>query len=511
MMVQPRLAAESQPLCGGVALAAVAGTGSTSRGSKRPLGAPGAFDVVEFAHNVCKRFRHAREALRDDIIRGLATSAAAKASPALAAMAERSSGAPSLVPAATLANSGFGSSRRRGSSLPPWSAPVERDVLAALMPPQPRDPLWSAPPMPALDAMAPGALAIGMMQPLRPPRPVAPPPGEEILWDVSPSRRRASVGKLPLWTESHVKALGRSRSCPLSYLEYSHYLQRAMPGAELREAPEERIEDIEGVSGLELLRRLSAAATPPRIARRRPVPPLTDEERALAEQSLSDDGPLDEVLASRFSIDLTREKLQTLRPKIWLNDEVINFYFKLLQERSNKKATRCWCPNSFFWNKLSGGPDRDCSAYSFKEVKRWTFKAKVDLFELDHVVFPMNIGNCHWAMGAIDLKARGFRYFDSMMSPHPNFVPFLRRYVDDEHKAKKGGPMPDIESWDLLPPAKPVPQQQNGYDCGVFTCCFAEYFCAGRPLEFGQEDMRDLRLRLAARLVRADENWRDAM
>lgn len=124
------------------------------------------------------------------------------------------------------------------------------------------------------------------------------------------------------------------------------------------------------------------------------------KERALAEQSLSDDGPLDEVLASRFSIDLTREKLQTLRPKIWLNDEVINFYFKLLQERSNKKATRCWCPNSFFWNKLSGGPDRDCSAYSFKEVKRWTFKAKVDLFELDHVVFPMNIGNCHWAMGA---------------------------------------------------------------------------------------------------------------
>ena len=34
----------------------------------------------------------------------------------------------------------------------------------------------------------------------------------------------------------------------------------------------------------------------------------------------------------------------------------------------------------------------------------------------DYVIFPMNIAESHWAMGAIDLKDKGFRYFDSMFS-----------------------------------------------------------------------------------------------
>ena len=57
-----------------------------------------------------------------------------------------------------------------------------------------------------------------------------------------------------------------------------------------------------------------------------------------------------------------------------------------------------------------------CQEYSYKDVRRWTVKAKIDIFELDYVIFPMNIGETHWAMGAIDLKDKGFRYFDSMFS-----------------------------------------------------------------------------------------------
>ena len=76
-------------------------------------------------------------------------------------------------------------------------------------------------------------------------------------------------------------------------------------------------------------------------------------------------------------------------------------------------------------------------------MRRWTVKAKVDIFEMDpllyqhlhafmynlhafsirrrapskdYVIFPMNIAESHWAMGAIDLKEKGFRYFDSMFS-----------------------------------------------------------------------------------------------
>mmetsp|Transcript_64960 Transcript_64960/g.102945 ORF Transcript_64960/g.102945 Transcript_64960/m.102945 type:complete len:124 (+) Transcript_64960:254-625(+) len=120
----------------------------------------------------------------------------------------------------------------------------------------------------------------------------------------------------------------------------------------------------------------------------------------------------------------------------------------------------------------------------------------------------MNIGASHWALGAIDRKAKGFRYFDSMFSmPHKNFVPFLQQYLKDEHQAKKGKPLEGIEDWDLIMPDPPLPQQNNGYDCGVFTCFFADCFSGGRDCGFEQDDMPNLRLRIAARVVSGKEDW----
>jgi len=294
----------------------------------------------------------------------------------------------------------------------------------------------------------------------------------------------------------------------MGYLEYYSWLQQAVPES-LPESPEmaapEEEDEFLHLSGLQLLRKLNEAARP-KIRRR--VPELKAEELALANDGLWGDGSCSEVLASRFNVDLTRGQLQCLRPGEWLNDEVINFYYKLLQERSTMGVSRglkCWFPNSFFWPKLSGTNGKE---YSYKEVRRWTIKAKVDIFQLECVVFPMNISETHWAMGTIDLRACGFRYFDSMRSrPPPNFVEFLRRYVGDEHSAKKGCPLEGIEQWELLPAEGPVPQQRNGYDCGVFTCCFGEYFSEGKPFSFDQADMPELRLRLAARVMKADEKW----
>jgi len=295
-----------------------------------------------------------------------------------------------------------------------------------------------------------------------------------------------------------------SRPKSLSYLEYHAWLQQVLPESALGPPGGAGTEAAAQVSGLELLRLLSGskASGPPRG-----VSALTPAEVKLADEGLWGGGSPDEVLASRFSVNLTRRQLECLRPGEWLNDEVINFYFKLLQERSSNMqgAPSCWFTNSFFWPKLSGNKNKE---YSYKEVRRWTTKAKVDVFALDYIIFPMNIADTHWAVGAVDLKERGFRYFDSMTSkPHPNFVPFLQRYLNDEHKSKKGAALVGFDEWGLLEPISPVPQQSNGYDCGVFTCFFADYFSAGRGMEFDQEDMPNLRLRLAARVMRADENW----
>jgi sentrin-specific protease 1 len=41
-----------------------------------------------------------------------------------------------------------------------------------------------------------------------------------------------------------------------------------------------------------------------------------------------------------------------------------------------------------------------------------------------------------------------------------------------------------------------VPQQENGYDCGMFTCCFLEALSRGEEtFNFSQKDMPYLRRR----------------
>jgi len=287
---------------------------------------------------------------------------------------------------------------------------------------------------------------------------------------------------------------------------YDHCVLELAKHRQMVEKAEEADDKSEGhqeLSALELLRLISIAACPPQP---RGAPPLSDEERRLAESILEDGNP-SEVMVDRFNVQVTRKQLACLRPGEWLNDEVINFYCKLLQERGKlvKGAPKCWFANSFFWQKLSGANN---SNYSYKEVRRWTVKAKIDVFELDHVIFPINIGESHWALGAIDLKEKGFRYFDSMFCrPHKNFAPFLRQYLQDEHKAKKGAPFEGEQEWELIIPNKPLPQQNNGYDCGVFTCFFADCFSHGKDLNFDQDDMPNLRLRLAARVVNGTEDW----
>lgn len=305
----------------------------------------------------------------------------------------------------------------------------------------------------------------------------------------------------------------------MDYFEYRACLQMAVsesdaasPVGHAATSSDVPDQDKEALSDSKLLGQVRAAARPKPREEQCRVQPLSPEEQSIYDRCVCQDGSPDEVLVSRFNISITRDVLQCLRPHGWLNDEVINFYCKLLQERCAKVLggpNKCWFTNSFFWNKLSGGPEKRNNAYSYPEVRRWTTRAGIDVFGLDCVIFPMNVGEMHWALGVIDFREKGFRYFDSMCArPHRNFAPFLRRYLNDEHTSKKAGPLAGVEAWELLPedPCVP-PRQRNSYDCGVFMCCFADHFCQGKPFHFDQDNMPDLRARLAVRVIQGQEDW----
>ncbi len=83
-----------------------------------------------------------------------------------------------------------------------------------------------------------------------------------------------------------------------------------------------------------------------------------------------------------------------------------------------------------------------------------------------------------------------------------HYIEGLMQYLKDEWSAKKGGDLPDADKWKLVACESDVPQQRNGYDCGVFTCMFADFLSLGRPLSFSQEHITQCRERIALSIMK---------
>lgn len=85
-----------------------------------------------------------------------------------------------------------------------------------------------------------------------------------------------------------------------------------------------------------------------------------------------------EVVARGFNMELTKRDLNCLlKPKEFLNDQVINFYLNLLQKQSPQ---RCWCMNTFFYTKLwSFSKESKKYEYKYENVRKWSEGAQWDL------------------------------------------------------------------------------------------------------------------------------------
>ena len=193
------------------------------------------------------------------------------------------------------------------------------------------------------------------------------------------------------------------------------------------------------------------------------------------------------TVIERFAIPITGRDLKTLSGCNWLNDEVINFYFELIAERS---ANRIHIFNTFFYPKLKDS--------GYTAVRRWSLKA--DIFGKDRVLLPIHLGN-HWCCAEISFAEKTIFYYDSLHGTNPLCLKLLKEYLESEHADKKGGPLPDAADWKLCAPTDRIPPQQNGYDCGVFTCVMAEYRSRGAQFTFSQADMSYFRRRLAYEII----------
>ncbi|EJD55463.1 cysteine proteinase [Auricularia subglabra TFB-10046 SS5] len=231
---------------------------------------------------------------------------------------------------------------------------------------------------------------------------------------------------------------------------------------------------------------------------------------------------VDELFSKRGQIakcareNVNDKDISRLRPGQWLNDEIINFYGAMLLERAqkagankenNSKANGVPRVNgaktkgpmkihyfsTFFWTKLNEG-------YEKSRLGKWT--KKIDIFSKDVILIPINHNNSHWTAAAINFRRKRIESYDSMGMKRDNVLQLLRQYLEKEHQDKRKKPF-DFTSWTDYAP-EDTPQQENCYDCGVFTCQFLETLSRGEEeFAFQQKDMPYLRRKMVWEIGRA--------
>ncbi|XP_065196008.1 sentrin-specific protease 1-like isoform X2 [Sycon ciliatum] len=218
------------------------------------------------------------------------------------------------------------------------------------------------------------------------------------------------------------------------------------------------------------------------------LPQLTEEQEGIVSKALAHSGSQSQVLSKAFNIDLTRAHIGTLSGSRWLNDEVINFYFKMIAARNDadEDLPSVHVMSSFFYSKL-----RSESNGSRDSIRRWT--RTVDIFSKDLVAIPMNLGK-HWCLAMIDFRAKTLTCYDSLLRDNSQCLTSLRKYIQDESKAKKNTEL-DLSDW-TFGQAMAIPKQTNQWDCGVFTCTYAAYLTRGKSLSFSQADIAYFRRRM---------------
>jgi Ulp1 protease family, C-terminal catalytic domain len=216
--------------------------------------------------------------------------------------------------------------------------------------------------------------------------------------------------------------------------------------------------------------------------------------------------------------------LKSLQPGQWLNDEVINGYLALLNRReeaileADPSYRPSFCYNCFFWPLVTqrdhlNMAHRNQYCYDgVRGVSRHVFNG--NLFALNQLVVPINVNHVHWACAVVSFSDRTIRYLDSMAGAMANFgrdyLKYIRSYLQDEFKKLHEG-RNDDSSWALLGSnVTEVPQQRNGYDCGVYMCLNAEHLLRGQPLSYTPAQAESSRERIARALLRGTLDNDDA-
>ncbi|CAN6329795.1 unnamed protein product [Urochloa humidicola] len=233
------------------------------------------------------------------------------------------------------------------------------------------------------------------------------------------------------------------------------------------------------------------------------------------------------------AVELASSDIECLDPGAFLSSPVINYYIQYIKKtRLNCDGCRnnFYIFNTYFYGKLE---EALYQQGDFSKLRRW-WKG-VNIFDRAYIIMPIH-GTAHWSLVIICMPEKEsisgpiILHLDSLELHRSNkILNTVESYLKAEWQHLKDNPSPDtsvLETWGDLPSnihkqKVKVPQQYNGYDCGIFMLYYIERFIRDAPerftidkLEmfncswFKPEDASDLRRRIRELLLEVFESAR---
>jgi sentrin-specific protease 1 len=131
---------------------------------------------------------------------------------------------------------------------------------------------------------------------------------------------------------------------------------------------------------------------------------------------------------------------------------------------------------------------------------------------MDKIYCPLNIDQNHWVMVVVFMQKREVHYIDSMSGPGGDCMNHVLRWLRDQAEERKMEKL-DTAEWKKFSSGEysgehlQVPQQRNGFDCGILSCLAADYLSDHLPLTYSQGDMPHFRAKIAAAILKGELSY----
>jgi sentrin-specific protease 1 len=181
------------------------------------------------------------------------------------------------------------------------------------------------------------------------------------------------------------------------------------------------------------------------------------------------------------------ESIQRLQTDGWLNDDIIDAYYRSLQNRYYRQSLFFPVHYLIYLYLYTENYNFDLVLDTYHKTEEHIDQLK-NVFEMDKIFFPVHKDGNHYSLIVIYVQQKRINYYDSLSTRDAgsygedmmeNIILMWLTDVADKFKIS------EFNSADWTKETtdkKTVPQQVGGCDCGIFCIMFTDYLANNLPL-----------------------------